>query len=96
MSEELSIHIVKEIESIPADEWDALVSPNDPFTRHGFLQALEKSGSVGREAGWLPCHVVVYEKGKVVVAVAVGVISPGASFCGKNGENRDLVKVIKQ
>ena len=68
MSEELSIHIVKEIASIPADEWDALVSPNDPFTRHGFLQALEKSGSVGREAGWLPCHVVVYEKGKVVGA----------------------------
>src|SRR5687768_13142663 len=32
---------------VPAAAWDALVDENDPFLEHGFLAALERSGSVG-------------------------------------------------
>jgi predicted N-acyltransferase len=69
MSSELSIHVVKEIGSISAEEWNGLVSPNDPFTRHAFLLALETSGSVGPGTGWLPCHVLVREDEKLLGAV---------------------------
>ncbi|MBR58265.1 MAG: GNAT family N-acetyltransferase [Myxococcales bacterium] len=69
MASELSIQVVKEIGAIPADDWNGLVSPNDPFTRHGFLRALEESNSVGPGTGWLPCHVAVYEEEKLVGAV---------------------------
>ncbi len=69
MPSELSIHVVKEIGSISAEDWNALVSPNDPFTRHAFLLALETSKSVGPGTGWLPCHVLVREKEKLLGAV---------------------------
>ena len=31
----------------------------NPFTLHAFLSALEESGSVAPEAGWLPKHLIV-------------------------------------
>jgi predicted N-acyltransferase len=49
------------VADVPAAEWDALVDANDPFLEHGFLLALERSGSVGRGTGWLPRFVLVHE-----------------------------------
>ena len=49
------------VAAIPAAEWDALVDANDPFLEHGFLLALERSGSVGRGTGWLPHFVLVHD-----------------------------------
>ncbi|MCB9707040.1 MAG: GNAT family N-acetyltransferase [Myxococcales bacterium] len=42
-----------------AAAWDALDHGPSPFTEHGFLRALERSGSVGAEAGWQPVYVLV-------------------------------------
>ncbi|MCA9705665.1 MAG: GNAT family N-acetyltransferase [Myxococcales bacterium] len=39
--------------------WDALDHGPSPFTEHGFLRALERSGSVGEGTGWEPHHVLV-------------------------------------
>ena len=39
--------------------WDALVPDGNPFTRHGFLTALEDSGSVGEGTGWQPAPIVI-------------------------------------
>jgi predicted N-acyltransferase len=56
------------VTSIPAEEWDALVDPNDPFTEHGFLAALERSGSVGDDSGWEPNFTLVRWRGELVGA----------------------------
>lgn len=39
--------------------WDALVPDANPFIRHGFLTALEDSGSVGESTGWQPAPIVI-------------------------------------
>ena len=45
--------------SLPRAEWDALAGTDNPFVSYDFLTALEESGSVGPEAGWLPLPIVV-------------------------------------
>lgn len=49
--------------AISAAEWDACANPPgrpyNPFITHGFLNALEESGSVHANSGWLPRHLVL-------------------------------------
>lgn len=40
--------------------------PDDPFTTHRFLAALEESGSVGPGTGWQPRHLVAREAGEIL------------------------------
>ena len=42
--------------------------PDDPFTTHRFLSALERSGSLGEGTGWLPFHLAA-RRGDVLIAV---------------------------
>ena len=39
--------------------WDALLPDGNPFMRHGFLTALEDSGSVGEGTGWQPAPIMI-------------------------------------
>jgi predicted N-acyltransferase len=55
--------------TVPATEWDALVDGDDPFLEHAFLCTLERSGSVGRRAGWQPRFVLVRQGSRLVGAV---------------------------
>ncbi|MET0343277.1 MAG: GNAT family N-acetyltransferase [Polyangiales bacterium] len=56
---ELEIEVVSSLAEVPADAWNALGAPEDPFTEHGFLRLLEESESVGTEqSGWLPRHLL--------------------------------------
>lgn len=49
----LAFDILRTLEAVEASEWDALVSPDDPFFEHLFLLALEQSKSIGTtESGW--------------------------------------------
>ncbi len=54
----MALALVPSLDEIPAAAWNALVDDNDPFLEHAFLHALERSGSVGRRAGWLPSYLV--------------------------------------
>ncbi len=45
--------------AIDADDWDSCAGAGNPFVRHAFLSALEDSGSVTDETGWIPRHLVV-------------------------------------
>jgi len=58
--------------------WDGLDHGPSPFLRHGFLQALEDSGSIDagkpggllkRRAGWLAIYLLAEEAGRLVGAV---------------------------
>src|SRR5690349_21347603 len=68
-SPSLSVTSLSGVGAVRAEEWDALVDGNDPFLEHAFLAALERSDSVGRDAGWLPRPVVVRRGSELVGAV---------------------------
>lgn len=57
----LTIAFLQSLDDIKATEWNACAGHDDPFTSHAFLSALEKSGSVGGETGWIPYHMVIRE-----------------------------------
>ena len=44
------------------DAWDALDASGNPFVTHGFLTALEESGSVGEGTGWQPLPLVIEDE----------------------------------
>lgn len=61
------------INAIDPIDWDACACPeatdgrpNDPFTTHKFLKALEDSGSVGPGTGWQPRYLCATHNGKVI------------------------------
>lgn len=55
----MKLRQLNRIEEVPAEQWDQLLDSAYPFMRHGFLAALERSGSVCAERGWEPAHLVV-------------------------------------
>ena len=64
------IYIAPAITELDQDEWDACAGPGNPFVSHGFLSALEDSGSVSDETGWLPHHLAVSDSDGRLAAVA--------------------------
>lgn len=70
----LDISALTTLAAIPPEEWDACACPevadggrpNDPFTTHRFLAALEESGSIGTGTGWGPRYLVVRKDGQVI------------------------------
>ncbi|MBO32484.1 MAG: GNAT family N-acetyltransferase, partial [Rhodospirillaceae bacterium] len=68
--EEISVQVVTRIADIPAAVWDACAGTNNPFVSHAFLNALESSGSVSSETGWLPQHLFAAdESGRVAACI---------------------------
>jgi len=59
----LSLYIVNSIKEVDETSWDYCArtgtSDANPFVRHSFLLAMEDSGSVQTETGWLPQHVII-------------------------------------
>jgi predicted N-acyltransferase len=65
----LEIRVHTSIRDIPAAEWDSLDGARTaPFLTHTWLEALESTGCVGAEAGWLPHHLSFWEGGRLVGA----------------------------
>jgi predicted N-acyltransferase len=46
--------------------WNRLAGYAYPFLRHEFLLALEQSGSVCEQTGWIPAHLLVIDKDQLV------------------------------
>ncbi|TNE39645.1 MAG: N-acetyltransferase [Alphaproteobacteria bacterium] len=59
MSEPPVIKTAQSIASIPEADWNACLIDDHPFVTHQFLKALEDSGSVSAEAGWMPYHLML-------------------------------------
>jgi uncharacterized protein len=61
---------IERIADVAADDWDRLDSAGNPFLRHAFLEALESSGCVGPDAGWIPRHLLLRDRsGRLTGAV---------------------------
>jgi predicted N-acyltransferase len=68
MSEQRAVRVLNSIADLDPELWNAQAlapgRPRNPFVRHEFLEALERSGSVGDEAGWQPFHLVLEAPGE--------------------------------
>jgi predicted N-acyltransferase len=66
----VSIKVVDGIDEVSATDWDACAGPENPFVSHAFLKALEDSGAVSADTGWLPQHLVMEDaSGRVIGCV---------------------------
>ena len=66
----LDVHVHASIREIPAEQWDALDGVREaPFLSHTWLDALEATGCVGGETGWVPYHLS-FRDGERLVAAA--------------------------
>src|SRR5262245_37041262 len=70
----IEVRGVGSIAGVDAAAWDALDHGPSPFLRHGFLRALEDSGSIGgagrRRSGWSPVYLLAERGGRLAGAVA--------------------------
>lgn len=57
------------ITDIPAPLWDGLFDSENPFVQHAFLLALEQSGCVSSETGWLPQHILILDNDEPVAVI---------------------------
>ena len=53
------VRLAQSFEAIEPVIWDALAGASDPFLRHAFFAALEGSGSIGGNSGWIPLPFLV-------------------------------------
>lgn len=63
---------VKQIHSmteVDAAVWNRLAGHAYPFLRHEFLLALEQSGSVCEQTGWIPAHLLVMDKDQLIAFI---------------------------
>lgn len=62
---------LRAIDEVPAADWNALRGAECPFLRHEFLAALEHTGCVGRDTGWTPAHLVLFDGTRLEAAAPV-------------------------
>ncbi len=69
----LSVRAVQSLSEIDEATWQRFAnlegSPRDPFLSYAFLNALEQSGSVSADVGWLPYHLVLEDEAKQPLGV---------------------------
>ncbi|MZR31113.1 GNAT family N-acetyltransferase [Sneathiella litorea] len=65
MSDTPLIKTLQSIADISEADWNACLTTDHPFVTHQFLKALEDSGSVTAESGWMPYHLALEIEGKI-------------------------------
>jgi len=55
----MKTRIVRSIDELDREQWNALQGAQMPFLRHEFLGALEHTGCVGDEVGWAPSYITL-------------------------------------
>ncbi|MCO4770700.1 MAG: GNAT family N-acetyltransferase [Deltaproteobacteria bacterium] len=67
---QLHASTLSRIDEVSAEEWDALLAPDDPpVLRWHWLEAMEHSGTVRPARGWRPCHLILRRGGDLVAAM---------------------------
>lgn len=65
MSDTPTIKTLQSITEVSEADWNACLANDHPFVMHQFLRALEESGSVSAEAGWMPYHLALELNGRI-------------------------------
>jgi len=62
----VTVQSVDGLDGVTRGDWDRLANPQgreyDPFLSWDFLEALEESGCVGGETGWMPRHLLAHAR----------------------------------
>jgi predicted N-acyltransferase len=62
-----TLRILERVREVPAADWDALVGEDSsPFLEHRWLDALEETGCVGEDTGWIPAHLSLFREDRLV------------------------------
>ncbi len=69
-TEAIAIKVVSSLSDVDQDQWDDCAGRDNPFVMHGFLSALEDSGSCTAETGWSPRHLIIEDGGGALIACA--------------------------
>lgn len=71
-SSQMKIKVLESISNISASSWNELAfmsaTSGSPFLQHEFLLAIEQNQCVGKQHGWIPRHIVIYENTQAVAA----------------------------
>ena len=64
------LRVLGSVREVPQETWDALVGENSsPFVSWTWLDMLEDAGCVGKDTGWLPAHLSLWQ-GEELRAIA--------------------------
>lgn len=55
----LTISFIQSLDEVSPAAWNDCAGADNPFVSYEFLSALEHSGSVGGDTGWMPYHMLV-------------------------------------
>jgi len=70
---EITVRMIEGLAEITPAAWDVIANPPgeafDPFLSWDFLEALEASGSVSEETGWVPRHLVAEDEAGAILGV---------------------------
>jgi predicted N-acyltransferase len=58
---DFTTRVLERVDEVDRDAWNALEGTRQPFLRHEFLSALERTRCVGGETGWQPRHLTVHD-----------------------------------
>lgn len=62
----MKIAQIQSMTQIDANAWDSLAQTTYPFLQHAFLLALEQSGAVCEQTGWIPAHLLMSDENAFV------------------------------
>jgi uncharacterized protein len=61
--------VLESIDLVSPLQWNELGLGGNPFVRHEFLGALERTGCVGGDSGWAPRHIVIEDGERLLGAL---------------------------
>ncbi len=68
MRDKLTLRLVRTIREVERTRWDRLLGQGSSFMKWDWLDALEQTGCVHEETGWLSYHLIVEKQGEIVGA----------------------------
>ncbi len=61
----MKLSVLDRLACVAGSEWNALAGDDNPFVRHEFLDALERTACADAGTGWLPRHLTVRDNGRL-------------------------------
>ncbi len=66
-----AVEVLRSLDAVAPEQWNALVRDDDPFLEHEFLYGLEVCGVVGANTAWQPRYLLARDAGALVGAAAL-------------------------
>src|SRR5713101_6549072 len=64
----LQVKIIRSLDEVAREDWNALVGDGSPFLEWDWLASLEEAGCVTPKGGWQPQHLTVHDGGRLIAA----------------------------